>query len=213
MFKTNKKIIQVNKTRWGRKQWLGFRVDLNWKRLQFFPGRASDRKYWIVIMMLSGDLQRGPVLQGKICQTCFLPPLSLWFSHLLRNTGSWGDRKTNSISSYLVELPGTPTIFFFLLLRISFLHPAVFPDEALSLEKMLLSEAEDLGMSCRRSQLGRWTTWFWHWFRSGGWGSSSDLLKPCWGCIKTWVFCIHLTSMAQAVPWVICFLQICVTWM
>lgn len=98
--------------RWGRKQWLGFRVDLNWKRLQFFPGRASDRKYWIVIMRLSGDLQWGPVLQGKICQTCFLPPLSLWFSHLLRNTGSWGDRKTNSISSYLVELPGTPTIFF-----------------------------------------------------------------------------------------------------
>lgn len=66
-------------------------------------------------MMLSRDVQWGPVLQGEICQAYFflLPPLSLWFSRLLRYTGSRWDRKTNSISSYLVELPRTPTIFFF----------------------------------------------------------------------------------------------------
>lgn len=79
----------------------------------FFPGRVK----WSKILNCNYDALWRPVLR-----TCFagwdlpdFPPthtLSLWFSHLLRNTGSWGDRKTNSISSYLVELPGTPTIFF-----------------------------------------------------------------------------------------------------
>lgn len=45
---------------------------------------------------------------------------------------------------------------------------------------------------------------------AGGRRSSSDLLQPGWRCIKTWVFCIHLTcsSLSNLLPPSLCNLDV-----
>lgn len=91
-------------------------------------------------------------MQGKICQTFFAPAFPLIFSLAYEHLGAGETEKQIPLVPIWLNFLEPP--LFFLLLRISFLHPAVFPDEALSLEKMLLSETEDLGMSYRQSQLG-----------------------------------------------------------
>ena len=163
-------------------------------------------------MMLPGDVQWGPVLQGKICQAFFLsllPPLSLWFALLLRYAGSRWDRKTNSISSYLVELPRTPTIFF------------CFSEFPSSIQLCFLMKP----YHWRKYSWVRLRIWEWvtdspnlvaeqHNSGTGFALGAEGLVVICWHiCKNSWMFCIHLTSTSQDIWWVIFFLWIFVAWM